>query len=66
MAYLVEISVILSLLLAVLLRRNNYLHPLPCGLIDNGITVIATICKKVLCFYSFNQLRSFCAVSRDV
>ncbi len=52
----VEVFTVFSLFLTVLFKWNDYLHSLLSGLINNNITVIASINKKILGFYSFDQI----------
>lgn len=56
MANLVDVFVLFSLHLTILFWWNDYLHPLFFCVINNGIAVIATIGKQILCLYSFNHI----------
>ena len=63
MSKLIEISVIESLLFAILLRRNHYNHSVFFCKFHNFVRVISTIGKKILRRNAFNQSHSFFAIS---
>ena len=63
MSHLVKILVIGTLFIAILFRWNNYVHLMHCCIVNYLIGIIASICKKILCIYPFDQRNSFFAIS---
>lgn len=61
MAQLVEILVVRSLVLPVLLRRDDGGHALVGGLLKDGIGVVALIGNQMVRVNSFNQAACLCA-----
>ena len=62
MAMFVQCFVIESLLFAVLAWRNDRVHALRLGLLNNGIAIVALVGQQILGCHAINQWQSLCAI----
>ena len=63
MSDFIEIAVIVTLLLAVSLWWNYYIHSRGSGIGDDFRCIVAAACKNVLSIYSFDKVYSLFAIS---
>jgi hypothetical protein len=62
MAMFVQCFVIESLFFAVLAWRNDRVHALRFGLLNNGITIVALVGQQILTCHAINQWQSLYAL----
>ena len=62
MAQLIKLLIIFPLKLAVFLWRNDGLHTLVFGLLQDSVAVVAFVREQVIGINSFNQAVSLCAI----
>ena len=58
----VEMLVVLPLVFAIFLGRNDYLHPVSLGLVDNRVGMVSAISQEILGIEVLYKERSLCAI----